>query len=118
MRVTILTYIAIFAIYALSPSVAEDHAPAKLAMAPEVAATTPQHLNGPIYFVEDLNYIATNYVIYVGETSVTVIGATWTPGTSEKLAEKIKRVTSKPITEVIDTSPDPEWSGGNLSGTA
>jgi len=78
------------------------------------SAVSPlKHLTGPIFYVEDPHFVATNYVIYVGRNSVTVVGATWTPGTAKALAQEISQVTIKPISEVIDTSPDPEWSGGN-----
>jgi metallo-beta-lactamase class B len=70
-------------------------------------------LTGPIYLVVDDHYVTTNSLVYIGPSSVTVIGATWTPDTARILAGKIKRLTNRPIREVIDTSPDPEWSGGN-----
>lgn len=72
-----------------------------------------ERLSGPIYLVVDPHYVSTNSLVYVGPDSVTVIGATWTPETARDLAAKIKSITSRPITAVIDTSPDPEWSGGN-----
>lgn len=72
-----------------------------------------QRLTGPIYLVVDPHYVSTNSLVYVGPESVTVVGATWTPDTAQELARRIKRVTDRPITAVIDTSPDPEWSGGN-----
>lgn len=74
---------------------------------------TLQRLTGPIYLVVDRHYVGTNSLVYVGAQSVTVIGATWTPETARELAVLIERVTRRPITAVIDTSPDPEWSGGN-----
>jgi len=70
-------------------------------------------LSGPLYLVEDDHYVTANSLIYVGPSSVTVIGATWTPDTARILAQKIKHLTNLPIREVVDTSPDPEWSGGN-----
>jgi len=71
-------------------------------------------LTGPIYLVEDNDYDnTTNSLVYIGRTHVTVIGASWTPDTARAIAEKIERITSLPVREVIDTSPDPEWSGGN-----
>lgn len=70
-------------------------------------------LEGPIYLVEDTHYVATNLLLYVGPRSVTVIGATWTPETARILAREVRRITKLPINQVIDTSPDPEWSGGN-----
>jgi metallo-beta-lactamase class B len=76
-------------------------------------ALTLAHLTGALYLVEDNHYTKTNSVVYVGPSSVTVIGATWTPDTAALLARQIKGVTDRPIWEVIDTSPDPEWSGGN-----
>lgn len=71
-------------------------------------------LSGPLYLVEDHHFAATNSLVYVGLRYVTVIGATWTPDTARQLSEKIRDVTSLPVREVIDTSPDPEWSGGNV----
>jgi metallo-beta-lactamase class B len=70
-------------------------------------------LTGPLYLVEDEHYVATNSLVYIGPGSVTVVGATWTPDTAKLLADQIRKLTDRPIREVIDTSPDPEWSGGN-----
>ena len=72
-----------------------------------------RQLAGPIYVVVDSHFVSTNSLFYIGPRTVTVIGATWTPETARLLAAQIKRVTDRPIGEVIDTSPDPEWSGGN-----
>jgi metallo-beta-lactamase class B len=47
------------------------------------------------------------------EFSVTVMGASWTPDTAKELAARIRELTALPVREVIDISPDPEWSGGN-----
>jgi metallo-beta-lactamase class B len=46
-------------------------------------------------------------------SSVTVIGATWTPETAKLLADEISKITPKPITEVIDTNYHPDRAGGN-----
>jgi metallo-beta-lactamase class B len=71
-------------------------------------------LAGAIYVVEDNHYDnQTNSLVYFGPRSVTVIGATWTPDTARILATRIRSVSKLPISEVIDPSPDPEWSGGN-----
>jgi metallo-beta-lactamase class B len=70
-------------------------------------------LNGPLYLVEDNNFNKTNSLVYIGTSSITVIGATWTPATAQLLHTEIKKVSSLPIGEVIDTSPDLEWVGGN-----
>lgn len=70
-------------------------------------------LSGSLYLVEDPHFNLTNSLIYVGKTSVTVVGATWTPDTAKELAARIRELTALPIRDVIDTSPDPEWSGGN-----
>jgi metallo-beta-lactamase class B len=72
-----------------------------------------RRLTGPIYLVEDEDYAKTNSLIYIGQSHVTVIGASWTPDTARELAARIANITDAPIREVIDTSPDPEWSGGN-----
>jgi metallo-beta-lactamase class B len=71
------------------------------------------HLAGPIYLVEDSYYVKENSVVYVGEDSVTVVGATWTPETARLLAGEIGRVTPKPVSEVIDTNYHPDRAGGN-----
>lgn len=71
-------------------------------------------LTGRVYLVQDDFFdIGTNSLIYVGRSHVTVIGASWTPETARQLAEEIKAISPLPVTEVVDTSPDPEWSGGN-----
>lgn len=72
-----------------------------------------RHLRGPLYLASDSEYFPTNWVVYIGPETVTIIGATWTPATARALAMRIREVTDLPITGVIDTSPDPEWSGGN-----
>lgn len=86
-------------------------------MAPAAWAGTAtlsfRHLSGPLYLVSDAEYFPTNWLVYVGPKTVTVIGATWTPTMAGTLAGRIRQVTRLPITAVIDTSPDPEWSGGN-----
>ncbi|MBF0103658.1 MAG: subclass B2 metallo-beta-lactamase [Desulfobacterales bacterium] len=71
------------------------------------------HLVGCIYVVEDSYYSKENSVVYIGADSVTVVGATWTPETAELLAEKIRKISSKPISEVIDTNYHPDRAGGN-----
>ena len=70
-------------------------------------------LRGNVYVAEDYFYSKENSVVYVGERSVTVIGATWTPETAKLLAAEINKITSKPITEVIDTNYHPDRAGGN-----
>ena len=45
--------------------------------------------------VEDYFYSKENSVVYVGENSVTVIGATWTPQTAKLLAIEIGKVSHK-----------------------
>ncbi len=76
-------------------------------------AVSLSHLIGSIYVVEDPHYAKTNSVVYVGRTSVTVIGATWSPETARLLANEIRKISDKPITDVIDPSYNPEYSGGN-----
>ena len=70
-------------------------------------------LRGHIYVAEDYFYSKENSVVYVGDNSVTVIGATWTPETAKLLAVEIGKVTEKPITQVIDTNYHPDRAGGN-----
>jgi len=70
-------------------------------------------LLGRLYVAEDYFYSKENSVVYVGGSSVTVIGATWTPETAKLLADQISKITPKPITEVIDTNYHPDRAGGN-----
>lgn len=66
-----------------------------------------------IYIAEDSHYAKTNYVVYIGATSVTVVGAGWSPDTAELLAMEIRKLTNKPISDVILPDHDPEYTGGN-----
>ena len=70
-------------------------------------------LRGHVYVVEDYFYSKENSVVYVGDSSVIVVGATWTPETAKLLAVEIGKITPKPITEVIDTNYHPDRAGGN-----
>ena len=71
------------------------------------------HLTGPLYVVVDTHYAKTNSLVYIGPSSVTLVGATWTPQTAETLAGEIRKVTAEPITEVVNPSDNPEYAGGN-----
>ncbi len=71
------------------------------------------HLRGNVYVVEDYFYAKENSVVYVGDHSVTIIGATWSPETARLLAAEIGKVTPRPISEVIDTNYHPDRAGGN-----
>jgi metallo-beta-lactamase class B len=71
------------------------------------------HLRGHLYVVEDEFYAKENSMVYVGDKSVTVIGATWTPSTAKQLVTEIRKISSAPITEVIDTNYHPDRAGGN-----
>jgi metallo-beta-lactamase class B len=69
-------------------------------------------LSGSVYVAEDSHYAKTNYAVYVGAASVTVVGAGWSPDTAELLAQEIRKVTNKPIGDVILPDHDPEYAGG------
>ena len=71
------------------------------------------HLAGSVYVAEDSHYAKTNYVVYIGAASVTVVGAGWSPDTAELLAQEIGRVTDKPVRDVILSDHDPEYAGGS-----
>jgi metallo-beta-lactamase class B len=71
------------------------------------------HLKGPVYIVEDSYYAKENSIVYVGPEQVTVVGATWSPETAKLLAEEIRKVTDRPIREVINTNYHPDRAGGN-----
>jgi metallo-beta-lactamase class B len=79
----------------------------------KIAPVVLTKLDGPLYLVEDNNLAKTNSLVYIGTSSITVIGATWTPATAQLLHAEIKKVSSLPVGEVVDTSPDLEWVGGN-----
>lgn len=81
-----------------------------LAAEPTVTLT---HLRGGVYVVEDSFYAVENAAVYVGKDHVSVIGATWTPETAERLVRQIRTITSLPVTEVIDTNYHPDRAGGN-----
>ncbi len=70
-------------------------------------------LIGSIYVAEDSHYAKTNYAVYIGAASVTVIGAGWSPDTAELLAREIRKVTDKPVSDVILPDHDPEYAGGS-----
>ena len=71
------------------------------------------HLRGPIYIVEDQNIFSENSVFYVGPKSVTLIGTGWSPSIGSLIRQKIRAVTDKPVSEVVDTDFNPERAGGN-----
>ena len=71
------------------------------------------HFRGPIYISEDRFYDRENSLVYVGDKTVTVIGATWTPETAKLLVAEIKKITNKPIKEVVNTNWHHDRSGGN-----
>ena len=70
-------------------------------------------LVGSAYVAEDSHYAKTNYAVYIGAASVTVVGARRSPDTAESLAQEIRKVTNKPISDVILPDHDPEYAGGS-----
>jgi metallo-beta-lactamase class B len=76
-------------------------------------AITLTHLRGGVYVAEDRAYYKENSVVYIGHRHVTVVGATWTPETARQLADRISRITDKPIREVINPNYHPDRAGGN-----
>ncbi len=72
------------------------------------------HFKGPIYISEDRFYDRENSLVYIGDEYVSVIGATWTTETAKLLVDEIKKVTSKPIKEVVNTNWHHDRSGGNF----
>jgi metallo-beta-lactamase class B len=71
------------------------------------------HLSGQIYVAEDSYFAKENSLVYIGRESVTIVGATWTPETAKLLADEIKKISNKPISEVINTNYHPDRAGGN-----
>jgi metallo-beta-lactamase class B len=83
---------------------------AAVAAAPAVTLT---HLRGGVYLAVDTFYVQENSVVYVGPEHVTVVGATWTPETAKLLAAEVRKVTPKPIREVIVPDYHADRSGGS-----
>lgn len=104
--------------FLLAPAArAADDAPAATA-APPAAATSQaglrlRQVRGPVYAVEDGHYVRENSAVFIGPDHVTVIGATWTPQTAQELHAEIRRLTDKPVTEVINTNYHTDRAGGN-----
>lgn len=71
-------------------------------------------LSDNLYVVEDDYYYRENSMVYIGKDYITVIGATWTPDTAKELDSQIKKISNKPITEVINTNYHTDRAGGNL----
>jgi metallo-beta-lactamase class B len=70
-------------------------------------------LDGPVYLVEDSYYSAENSLLYIGEDSVTLVGATWSPKSAAAVARELGHITHKPIREVVNTNYHPDRAGGN-----
>ncbi len=70
-------------------------------------------LTDHIYLVKDGFYYPENSVVYIGDNDVTVISATWTPATAQLLTDKIRAITGKPITGVVNTHFHLDRVGGN-----
>jgi metallo-beta-lactamase class B len=69
-------------------------------------------VSGAVYVLEDSHFAKTNYAVYIGAESVTVVGAGWSPDVAKLLAQKIMGITDKPIRDVILPDHDPEYAGG------
>ena len=63
--------------------------------------------------VEDSFYARENSIVYIGEEYVTVVGATNSPESAKLLANEIRKVTPKPIREVVNTNYHYDRAGGN-----
>lgn len=70
-------------------------------------------LTDHIYIAEDHFYYRENSVVYIGKKDVTVISATWSPETAKLLTDKIRSITNKPISAVVNTHFHLDRSGGN-----
>lgn len=81
--------------------------------APKQDLVVVSHLTGPLYVVEDNYRFRENSVFYVGASTVTLIGTEWTPEIAALINAGIKKITSKPVREVLDTDYNCERAGGN-----
>jgi metallo-beta-lactamase class B len=52
-------------------------------------------LTDRIYVAEDYFYFRENSAVYIGDSDVTVISATWTPETAKLLVDKVRQITKK-----------------------
>lgn len=86
---------------------------ALLSLAAVPPSVTLTHLRGGVYLAVDTFYVQENSVVYVGPEHVTVVGATWTPETAKLLAAEIRKVTAKPIREVLVPDYHADRSGGS-----
>ncbi len=71
------------------------------------------HLKGPLYVIEDSFWLKENSIFYVGQSSVTLVGAGWSPGAARQIELDIQKITDKPVSEVVDTDFNPDRAGGN-----
>lgn len=74
---------------------------------------TLTHYKGALYIVEDKEYVQENSMVYIGDDSITIIGSTWTPQTAQSLEKEIRKFSSLPIKEVINTNYHTDRAGGN-----
>ncbi len=72
-----------------------------------------KHLIGPLYIAEEEYFYKENSMVYIGKKDITIIGATWTLDTALLLDKEIKKISSKPIYEVINTNYHTDRAGGN-----
>jgi metallo-beta-lactamase class B len=100
-------------ILALIVSIFAVSVSAETAAARSCPGITLARLADRIYVSEDYYFAKENSVVYIGDSYVTVIGATWTPQTASLLAAEIAKLTPKKIREVVDTNHDLDRAGGN-----
>ena len=77
------------------------------------AELTIKKLMDAVYVVEDDYFYKENSMFYIGEKHITIVGATWSNDTALLLANEIKKISNKPIKEVINTNFHPDRAGGN-----
>src|SRR5579863_8564267 len=94
MRVCLLNFLA-------SAVIVASWTQASAATTEESSQMSVSWLTGNLYLVEDSHFVATNSLIYIGKSSVTVVGATWTPETAKELETQIKSLTALPVRDVI-----------------
>ena len=51
-----------------------------------------EKLSENVYLLEDFHYLITNYVFYIGNSSVTLIGATWTPEIAAQVSKLLEKL--------------------------
>src|SRR5262245_56255307 len=71
-----------------------------------------QEVKDNLYMVVTPDYAAGNTAVFVTENGVVLVD-TKTPGNGQSILDKVKTVTQKPVTMIINTHTHPDHTGSN-----